>query len=68
MTDHQRARRARKSKAFFARHAERAALAGNAQEAMRLATVATRKRTVQKLAESAARMFALIGRVDRIAA
>lgn len=52
MTDHQRARRARKSKQFFARHAERAALAGNRGEALRLQTVAIRKGTVQRLAEA----------------
>ena len=50
MTDHQRARRARKSKAFFARHAERAAIAGNAKEAARLLTAALRKQTTQHLA------------------
>lgn len=49
MTDHQRARRARKSKAFFARHAERAALAGNAKEASRLLTAALRKQATQHL-------------------
>ena len=52
MTDHQRARRARKSKQFFARHAERAALAGNRGEAMRLHTVALRKGMVQRLAQA----------------
>ena len=49
MTDHQRARRARKSKAFFAKRAEVAALAGNAKEAARLLTAALRKQATQHL-------------------
>lgn len=49
MTDHQRARRARKSKAFFAKLAERAALAGNKPEARRLYVAALRKKTTQSL-------------------
>ena len=49
MTAHQRARRARKSKAFFAKRAEVAALAGNAREATRLLTAALRKQTTQHL-------------------
>lgn len=50
MTDHQRARRARKSKAFFAKLAERAALANDRAEAMRLHTWAIRKKTQATLA------------------
>ncbi|USN14484.1 hypothetical protein PAPPERLAPAPP_01150 [Brevundimonas phage vB_BpoS-Papperlapapp] len=49
MTDYQRARRARKSKAFFAKRAEAAALAGNAKEAARLLTAALRKQATQHL-------------------
>lgn len=52
MTDHQRARRARKSKAFFARLAERAALAGDRKEAERLLTAATFKQATQHFAEA----------------
>jgi hypothetical protein len=52
MTDHQIARRARKSKAFFAKRAEAAALAGNKTEALRLLTVARRKGTTQRLAQA----------------
>lgn len=68
MTDHQVARRARKSKEFFARHAERAALAGNKNEATRLLTVATRKRTVWRIAATVARIDALSARARVIAA
>jgi len=50
MTDHQRARRARKSKAFFAKLAERAALANDRAEAVRLHTWAIRKKTQATLA------------------
>lgn len=50
MTDHQRARRAAKSKAFFAKLAERAAIDGDKPEALRLLVAATRKRTEAKIA------------------
>jgi len=49
MTDYQKARRAAKSKAFFAKLAERAAIAGDKPEALRLLTAATRKRTEASL-------------------
>lgn len=51
MTLHQKARRARKSKAFFARLAERAALAGDKTEATRLLTASLLKRGRQTLYE-----------------
>lgn len=49
MTDHQKARRAAKAKAFFAKLAQRAAIAGDKPEALRLLTAATRKRTEANL-------------------
>lgn len=52
MTDHQTARRARKSALFFARHAERAALGGNKAEAQRLTAVALRKNARAKIARA----------------
>lgn len=52
MTDHQTARRARKSALFFARHAERAALGGNRAEAQRLHAVALRKNARAKVARA----------------
>jgi len=52
MTDHQRARRAAKSKAFFARRAEVAALAGNKSEALRLLAWAHRKSASAALASA----------------
>lgn len=52
MTDHQTARRARKSALFFARHAERAALGGNKREAQRLHAVALRKNARAKIARA----------------
>lgn len=55
MTPHQRARRAAKSKAFFAKLAERAALSGNRPEAERLLTWAIRKRTDASLAAAVLR-------------
>lgn len=58
MTDHQTARRAAKSKAFFARLALRAAEAGDAREAERLLTWATRKRTVQRITQAVIRVDA----------
>lgn len=60
MTDHQRARRARKSKEFFAKLALRAVEAGDKLEAMRLATAAQRKLTTQKLAATTARLCATV--------
>lgn len=68
MTDHQVARRARKSKEFFARHAERAALAGNKNEATRLLTVATRKRTVWRIAATVLKITTTTGRAFALAA
>jgi hypothetical protein len=62
MTDHQRARRARKSKIFFAKLAERAALAGNLRETERLLTAMSRKRFVQHITESVSRMEAITAR------
>lgn len=52
MTDHQRARRARKSKAFFAKLALRAAEAGDKREAQRLLTAATFKQATEHFARA----------------
>lgn len=52
MTDHQKARRARKSKAFFAKRALAAATTGNRTEALRLLSVATRKSAAAALARA----------------
>ena len=52
MTDHQTARRARKSKVFFARLAERAAMSGDAAEANRLMAWTLRKRAAQNIAQT----------------
>jgi len=58
-TPHQIARRARKSKAFFAKLAQRAALAADQPEALRLLTASQRKRHVQACFEPVARVAAL---------
>lgn len=52
MTDHRTARRARKSKVFFARLAERALLEGKSQEANRLMAWTLRKRAAQNIAQT----------------
>lgn len=52
MTDYQRARRARKSKQFFAKLAERAAMGGDLPEANRLLTAARYKSAVQSTARA----------------
>lgn len=52
MTEHQRARRAAKSKAFFAKRALAAALAGNKAEALRLMAWAHRKRASAAIASA----------------
>lgn len=61
MTEHQRARRARKSKVHFAKLAERAALQGNTAERDRLIAWTLRKRTVQRITESILRLDAATG-------
>lgn len=58
MTDHQRARRSRKSRLFFAKRALEAGKAGDTVEMQRLYTCALRKGTVMKLADALQRIAA----------